>query len=345
MKKGFVNILELIFVLVALFIAFNVLFPGFAYRNKWDRAQLLLLNRDTIITMDRIGKLYEYSFDRSKLSDFLLNALHTDKTNLIGWSETDGTIKNRIIVACNCTEHQKDLLYSWVSGLKINGRPIDFYVVRTYLDDINPSDVLLIWGYKDLTPYRDQLIDYINRGHGVVEMMDFPVDPEPVQEEIFGITSGGSWGSPSADIVLKPDSASNITYQAYKIYINGLKGSDSITPEFCKDTPNKKIIQTPTAENRVLVRVDTGINPPASCVVLNDLKTAKVAWIANFTNINYNTNHTNLLISLLLFASNKRAVPVLSVPTSFGYMTSYINVKNDDMFEVYKFSLGLGHPY
>jgi hypothetical protein len=353
MKKGFMNILELILVLIALFIAFGILFPGFTYRTKWNEALLLLTSRDIILTADRTGNLYSYSFDAAQLSSFLDSVIPTGKTNLIGWSEIEGTVKNRIVVACNCTDEQINSLYNWTSGLRINGRDVNMLIVKTNLDaglnpKINPSDVLLIWGYKNIDPFKDNLKNYINNENGIVEMMDFPVSPGPVQEEIFGIKEGGSWGSPTADVVVKPVAATNVTYQAYKIYLSGLKGQSPITPEFCKDPANKKIIPTddPNDPSRVLVQVNIDTGSRASCVIFNDKKVAKVAWMADFSNTAYNSNHTRLLTSVLLAASNKKAIGVLSpnTPPNIGYMTSYVNVKNTDMFEVYRFNLGMGYP-
>lgn len=345
MKKGFINILELILVLIALFIAFGILFPGFMYKTNWDAAQILLVSRDVILTADRTGNLYSYSFDATQLYNFLNQTIPTDKTNLMGWSETGGTLKNRIVVACNCTENQVNDLYNWTTGLTINGRTIDVDVVRTNLDNINiPSDVLFIWGYRDLTPFRGSLLWYISQENGIVEMMDFPVNPEPIQQEIFGITQGGlGWGSPSADVIVKPATASNVTYQAYKIYLNGIKGQSPINPEFCKDSPNKKVIPADGDTSRVFAQGDDPANRDF-CVIFNDRGVAKVAWVDDFTGLAYNSNHTKLFTSVLLSVSNKRATGVLS-STKIGYTTSYINVKNTDMFEVYGFNLGLGYPY
>jgi hypothetical protein len=323
MRKGFVNILELIFVLIALFIAFGILFPGASYVNKWSQALLIANSRDIILTADRMGKLYDYSFDASQLSGFLNQVIPITRTNLLAWSQIEGTIKSRVIVACNCTEQQKDDLTSWISGITFNGRTVDIDFVRTNLDEINmPSDVLLIFGYRDITP---------------------------VQDEIFGITEGGTWGSPTYggtwgsptyDEIIKPATASNITYQAYKIYLKALGGQSPISPEFCKDTSNKRIVPSDNDASRIFVKANDG----SPCVIFNDKKVAKVAWIAGPVDP-YNSNHTKLLASVLLSASNKRAIGILSPNLQVGYMTSYINVKNNDMFEIYRFNLGLGHPY
>jgi hypothetical protein len=72
----------------------------------------------------------------------------------------------------------------------------------------------------------------------------------------------------------------------------------------------------------------------------------RVAWIADFTdNDIIGDDHKLLLTSLLLWASNKKASAVLSSNLKIGYLTSYVNINNTDMFEVYKFNLGLGYPY
>ncbi|MEM7825180.1 MAG: hypothetical protein QXO27_04375, partial [Candidatus Aenigmatarchaeota archaeon] len=279
--KGFINILELIFVLLALFIAFRILFPGFIYKSKWSEALILLTSRDIIATADRTGYLYSYSFDANQLSDFLNKIIPVIKTNLIGWSEIEGTIKNNVTVACNCTKEQRDLLYNWTTDLTINGRSIKIFVVDSRLDEINPfSDVLLIWGYKDLTPFRDSLLKYINKGNGIVEMMDFSLSTnlDSVQIEVFGLKEGTGWGSTAADVLIKPAKATNIAYQAFKIY-NSLKGNQ-IIPEFCKDS-NKKILPSDDM-SRVLVQTDE-ITDPGSCVIFNDKKIARVAWMADFT--------------------------------------------------------------
>jgi hypothetical protein len=82
------------------------------------------------------------------------------------------------------------------------------------------------------------------------------------------------------------------------------------------------------------------------CVILN--ATGKTAWIADFSRgglANVKDDHKNLLLSLLLSTSNKKAIGVLSPGIKIGYATSYVNSVNQDMFEVYTFKLGLGYPY
>jgi hypothetical protein len=80
-------------------------------------------------------------------------------------------------------------------------------------------------------------------------------------------------------------------------------------------------------------------------VILKSTPAYNTAWIANFTDGGVGDDERMLLISLLLFASKKRASELTITPVKRGYEISYINVANKDMFDVYLFSLGLGYPF
>jgi len=74
----------------------------------------------------------------------------------------------------------------------------------------------------------------------------------------------------------------------------------------------------------------------------------KTAWVANFSRNglqNVKDDHKQLLISLLLDVSNKKAKELTFGNVTFGRSTSYLDVINYDMFEFYKINLGVGHPF
>lgn len=337
--------LEMIMVVIILYIAFSVFFPGFSYSSKWNDALLLLSTRDVIVTSDRIGRLYNYSFDQGALQDFLTNAISNE--SIISWSDTEGAIKSQIVIACNCTNQQMVSLDTWMSGLSINGRQITTTRCYTNLETINPciisSDVLIIWGEKDLSDpvYSNTLQQYLKGDGGIVEVASFSSDIGSVQKNIFGLKND-TWGtSPNSDTVISPPlgNASAFTYQAYKIYTKGLKGNSTMS-EFCYHSTAKKITPFDGDKSKILVSADT--DPTASCVILNG---TRVAWMSDFTNGNYDSNHTKMLTSIILATSNKKPSSSSIPSMSIGFMTPYINVKNLDMYEVYKFDLGLGYPY
>lgn len=459
MVKGFVTTLELIIVLIVLIIAFGIFFPSFTYKSKWSDALLLLKGRDVILTLDRIGKLYNYSFNSESLKDFLTNPQYSIlPLNIIPWSEVDGTIKNKVSIACNCTNDQIASLTKWLSYLKLNNRNIDFSICYTNLEAINPcirgSDVLLIWGYKDLSDpvFKNTLTSYLREDNGIVEMMDFnkykdsgnKVDNDPVQREIFGL----KWvdvekGQADYDeFGGKPKNFTNISYIPYKYFYhipltltapatgesltgctqnktgnfiiwkttysfwicdgvkvyfdtdgNGagdagpfVKGnsftirsykfllsyvedtririsfnpdysfSDFLTFVIPTGEPNprgwaygtKGIVHIEPVDNnkdRILVKA-VSTSPPREypAVILNN-SLSRVAWVYDFGSSDIGDDQKQLLITLLLWASNKKSSELILGNMKIGYSNSYINVNSADMFEVYRFSLGLGSPY
>jgi len=223
--KGQINIVELIFVVLALLIAFAILFPGFSYQSRWPAAFLVLGSKDLLLTMDRIGKIYDYSFDSIAFSNFVNSIAPVTKTNWIAWSETEGTIKSQVIVACNCTVAQADFLELHTGNMFLNGRNVSLDFITSNLDKINePSDVLLIWGDKDLTLYRQQLIDYLNEGNGIIEVADF-LNPDNTEKEIFGIDRCSELGVPACgwsdevyDVFTAPEGINSSLYLPYKYF-------------------------------------------------------------------------------------------------------------------------------
>jgi len=434
--KGQMNIVELVFVLVAMLIAFGIFFPRFTYENRWKEAYLLIDSRDLILTMDRMNKLYSYSFDKDALSSFIDSIIPTNKTNLIAWSEVEGTMLDRVIIACNCTPTQINEMNFWFDGLKINGRNVKILFVQSSFDDIpEESNVLLIRGYKPLgssQPFKN----YIARGVGIVEMMDFKqesdVNGDSTQKEIFGLRWDGVQNGAANYMVFrsKPSNSSSINYVPYKYFyhvpfpLNGsstaamsgcdyqpsgtgkltlnqtgyafwicssssawfdtnadgtndtlvnLGGSvkiggynftlnyindnqsialsfkpDYIFPDFLSYVlPPRQVTDIEPIDNnieRVLIKAVKAQNEyPA--VILNGTS-ARVAWLPDFAREGQASDDGKmLLLSLLLWASKKQAAPVLYTLIKSGYSTSYINVVNQDMFEVYKFNLGLAYPY
>jgi len=495
-KKSFVSMLEMIIVVIALFVAFSVFFPGFYYKSRWSDMLLLLKNRDIILTADRVGQLYNYSFNASALQNFL-DSLLGKEAGMVAWSETEGTIKSRLWIACNCTNEELNNIVSWFKGLRINDREIEVLPCYTNLEAINPcissSDVLLIWGYKNLSSsvYLSMFKNYLKEEErGIVEIMDLnETQIDEVQRQIFGLTWVG--GFPTGfiyydEFTRKPYNTTDITYTAWKYFNHipislfatqdlgsGTPPSDpGFSPSFCgslragdfliqanvsypfwicdsnkvyfdtnltkkadvevKEGENfyiqdffnsslnwtfslnyiidgnkigvsfepsykfhdfikedlgavgglppgleKKAKYPPGGpqppgwenaawasyeflypidgnEDRILIKGNqkTEKNPSwgnknltTPAVILNATPISRVAWISDFTEEGVGDDERLLLISLLLWTSNKRAVGVLAPELKLGFKTSYVNSVNKDMFEVYKFNLGLGYPF
>ena len=221
--KGVISIVEFGIAALFLIVGFSILFRPLTYESKWDDASLILKARDVIITLDRMGKIYEYSFSPAELSEFLDKAIPEKK--VIKWGGTSGTFKSRIIVACNCTKDQISNLSRWIGKIKLNDRYVNLEFVESKLDEIVPSDVLFIWGYRELSPYYHSLQKYINKGNGIVEMMDFTglgaggkVNQDIVQTRIFGLEYRGRDNDLVDEIVFskKPENVSEKIYFPFK---------------------------------------------------------------------------------------------------------------------------------
>jgi len=240
--KGFIVILEVIVVLIVLFIAFSVFFPKFSYKNRWNDAYIQLKGRDIILTLDRLGKLYNYSFNNNELNRFLFDpdkgVISIKRDNLISWSETEGTFKNNIVIACNCTNEQIEAWKGWIEQLRMNDRHIDAttFICWTNLEVINPCyygdkkfdpDVLIIWGNPNqktrrLNVYKNLLLDYLERGNGILEIMDFvesdAITTDTGQYKIFGIQWDNRNPTAWSNNFNPPPNANDIKYQPYKFF-------------------------------------------------------------------------------------------------------------------------------
>lgn len=230
--KGFVTIFELVLVILILIGTFAIFFPRVAYETRWEEALLLLKGRDAILTADRIGKLYEYSFNFSALSNFLNEKAFPGEV-LIYLPAIEGTIKSTIHAACNCTDEEKKIITDWLKGprglalLRVNGRDVDFDVCTTHLEALNPclskdADVLIIWGRKNLSSNHSNLLKgHLERGNGIVEIRDFYglEDMDIVQQEIFGLSWTPLTGTPNFDkFPRKPTSVTDIIYGPWKYF-------------------------------------------------------------------------------------------------------------------------------
>jgi len=441
-KKAFVSFVEMIVVLVTLFIAFSIFFPGFSYRNRWTEALMKLKARDLIITADRSGMFFPCAFSAACLKNTFLDLIiPTNRTNIIPWTEIEGTVKSQISISCNCSTQNIEYLYSAFNSLTINGRDIAAKICYTDLESaVNPcmqsSDILVIWGYKDLssTKYREVLRQYLQSYGGVLEITDFPssysLSGDYTQQQIFGISDYIGIGSPAYDLFIKPANASLITYQPYKFFhylplrltaatagvstagcaqnmtgnftirtkaypfsvcngatvyfdTNGDGRIDSQVSgtfkllsigewlnftlksvsqqnikvsfnqpykflDFAKTASTNNIISSDDNYDRVLLKTDFEAGPhKASAVVMNGTRQVQTVWMADFSRdvSKAGDDHKNLVLSLILALSNKKAFSVISPNVKTGFVTSYLGVAATDFYEIFRFNLGLGYPY
>jgi len=222
--KAQVTMVEMIISVIVLFIAFTILFPGFSFKSRWDEALLLTKGRDIILTMERTNNLAQYSFNSDSFQK--VNSQIFPLNDTLIWTETEDAIKSKLVIACNCTNDTISSLSYWLKDLKINNRSITTSICYTNLEEkINPCisnikypDVLVIWGYKDLSQGNTPglLKEFINDGNGIVEIADLSSPVNIVQTQIFGIRDSGGASGDQDDSFIKPTTIYNMTYQPFK---------------------------------------------------------------------------------------------------------------------------------
>lgn len=291
-RKGVINFIEAIFVIIIIFTAFAVLFPGLSFKNRWSDATIILSARDLLVTMDRLNIIYQNSFNSTSLQRFIDLAFPVNRTSLVAWSTVEGTLKNMTVVACNCSDQQIQNLTYWMSGMQVNGRDASMVFIKTKLESINPSDAVLIWGNTNLdTPQiMSSLINYLKNGGGIVEINDISsssqTQPGGVQQQIFGLTYSGSivpgsgtYFEVSDYFPRKPASSSDIIYGTYKYF--------SHIPAPLK-----------TFQMSSSIPLETGMQQPLCLdayqgnVTLND--TSHSFWICNSTTVYFDANNNSL---------------------------------------------------
>jgi len=90
--KGLMSIIEVLITGMILFMAFLHFFPQYVIRTKWDGILLHVKVMDTLNTMDRLGKTYEFATDSSQFENFMNSTFHPEKTGgvVVWWRSVDG---------------------------------------------------------------------------------------------------------------------------------------------------------------------------------------------------------------------------------------------------------------
>ena len=226
--KGFVSFIELVTAIIILIVAFTILFPPFQYNTRWGEALTLTRGRDIVSSLASSGKMYKYTFNSTLLTDFLDQTLN--ETNLIYSYSTQGTPKEKIFIACNCTLDEINELQKWLAGLEVNGREIEFVILYSNLDEINNpnkrSDLLIIFGNKTLEPFKDEIEKYLERENGIILVADPSLEQvgpngDKVYREIFGLGNATSQEVGIADydeFRTNPNSTKELIYKPWKYF-------------------------------------------------------------------------------------------------------------------------------
>jgi hypothetical protein len=224
--KGIINVIELVIVVMLLSVSFTIFFPGNTYRNRWDDAYGTLKARDAVLALERTGHLHEYAFSGAQMDAFLNNLF--SGSSVVTWHSVSGGVKVETSVACDCPANVVAWLNGWAGSTTLNNREVRMSFCQASIDPADAcfagSDALLVWKYKPLQPYEAALTDYVSKGGGVVELMNFTEEAQlsgdMVQSGIFNLT----WVDILKDeastcaFARTPRGASDIIYGPYKYF-------------------------------------------------------------------------------------------------------------------------------
>jgi len=193
---GQATILEVISALVLLFTTFYIMFKPIEFKDSWKDAMLTVLGRDLLLSLDFTGRLENTFPSDEKIKGFLEKTTIANES-IFSFVETKGTFKNNIIIAANCTQERIARFADWYALTPLNRRYINIFFIPTKLDNIPEySDLLLICGYVNLEKYRENILKYLSKGKGIIEISDFGSTIDRVTREIFGINVGSSGDIP-----------------------------------------------------------------------------------------------------------------------------------------------------
>ncbi|MCX6820774.1 MAG: hypothetical protein NT016_02400 [Candidatus Aenigmarchaeota archaeon] len=98
--------------------------------------------------------------------------------------------------------------------------------------------------------------------------------------------------------------------------------------------------------DRVLLQSVFASSATQPAAIIGSYGSGKTAWLPEFGKDSLDDSEKSLVMSMLLWAANKESASpsaqIANVGT--GYVASYINVQNYDMFELYELNIGVGYP-
>ena len=216
---GQTTILEAISAIVLLFTAFYFIFKPLSFKDNWQTASLAILGRDILLSLDLTGRLYNSTFSEVSLKDFI-SKTSLAKESIFLYLQPEGTMKNSIIIAVNCTQDKIKKFSEWYGLLVFNKRTISIFFLPVNLTNIPEyTDLLLICGPIELENYHQNIIEYISKGKGVIEIADFTTIDQSTQK-VFGINVTTTQQANTDVYINLPSSVKSDIYYPYKFFYN-----------------------------------------------------------------------------------------------------------------------------
>jgi hypothetical protein len=90
--KGIMSIIEVMITGMILFVAFLHFFPQYTIKSRWDKALLIVKVRDTLNTIDRMNKTYNFATSNFEFDNFMNRTFQPEKAGgvVVWWKVVGG---------------------------------------------------------------------------------------------------------------------------------------------------------------------------------------------------------------------------------------------------------------
>ncbi len=213
--KGFVKILEAIIACIILLASLSYFFTFHTQQSGWFDTTLKLEAQDALTVLDKSGFIQDWIRENNesglKEKGKLDKMIHETADFAVG---VYGIPKSEIWIGCNCSETEKEELKKMLrpgtasgsdlergGAFLLNGRKIELMVKKVNLDHLEGTDVLIFFGYKDLTTHMAEINELLAQGGGIVAIANLTAGQtnDGIFNTIFNLSwnSGGSGSSNS----------------------------------------------------------------------------------------------------------------------------------------------------
>ncbi len=122
--RGIVSILEVLLAATVIIVSFLFFFPQYSIKTEWDTALLETSVKDTLNTIDRLNKTYDFATNTQAFNDFMNSAFSPQYTGvaIVWWKEVENLSEGSNSTIPYFTRAYKDTIVDVVnttSGFKI----------------------------------------------------------------------------------------------------------------------------------------------------------------------------------------------------------------------------------
>ncbi|MEM7819569.1 MAG: hypothetical protein QXD48_01950 [Candidatus Aenigmatarchaeota archaeon] len=298
--KGFIRILEAIIASIIILASLTYFFKLDVIESEWSDANILIQSKDVIASLYKNNTLISLIKDNNK--DGLNNELTKIFLRTVDFSITIKGIPNpEIFIGCNCTNDEINRLKSILNPLNFTykNKKINILIQNESIENIHEeTNILFIFGYKNMTPYKTKLYDFLNRGGAIFVFAD--LTKNQVNDGIFNETFGLSWNdslsTSSSGIFYDTMDPDKPSYNIAKYFVNISGMSDNTI--FSNFNNMNKI----SIDNRTII-ISSNLKSSLVKINKNIIKgNGRTVWFSNYIN---NEAINNLTKATIMWASGE----------------------------------------